>query len=243
MNILTPIKMGQIIPVPNMRKPKQGAQGLPIILDFSVGTSLQGDLTSAFLSGEFDFAQSVYIDNQDSSSTLVLTFPGGGPKGHRIIAQPFSQGYYPCSPSVGDGRFVATSAGGVQVPVTFYNVAMPFVTWGPTTNAVVVPTLQNVAFAPLMLNNGNNQLVAGIGGETVKFYRGIFQVDGAAILTWTDGPGGAVLFTVDLTVPGASATFQATNVPWWNATSVGNDLTLNSNAAVNLYGGFGYAQS
>lgn len=243
MSAITSIPKGNIIPVPNMRVPIQGAQSLPLILDFTNATALQGDLQASFQSGVFDFAQSIFIDNSENTAAVSLVFPGAGPKGQTITAQPFSQGYYPISPAVGDGRFTAATAGGIQIPVTFYNVPMPYFTWGPGTNSVVVPTLANLAFPPLALILGDNQLVAGIGGETVKMYRGMFQVDGAAILKFTDGPGGTVLFAVNLLAAGASVTFQATNVPWFNATSAGNDLTLNSSAAVNLYGAMGYAQS
>lgn len=242
MNALTPIKLGQIIPVPNMRVPKQGAQSLPIILDFTTLSALYGDLRPAFDSGEFDLVQSVFIDNSANSVSTTINFPGAGPKGQNVTAQPFSQGYYPVSPSVGDGRFTASSGGGVAVPIAFYNVPMPYVTWGPGTNAVVVPNLQNLPFDPLALGVGNTQLVPGVGGQTTKLYRGIMSVDGGTILKFTDGPGGTVLFSAYLTA-GGSLTFQASNVPWFNPTTAGNDLTLNSSAAVNLYGAIGYAQS
>lgn len=240
MAIVLPVPKGQIIQVPNMRVPEQGAQALPFNLDFTLGTNLAGDLRNAVDSGELDFIQSIYIDNADNSSSVTVKFPGSR---QRIVAQPFSEGYYACTPAVGDTQFTAQSNGGISVPVIFYNCPMPYVTWGPGTNSVVVPTLQNLAFAPLALNNGNTQLVPGAGGETIRVYRGMWQVDNPAILTFTDGPGGTVLFTVNLPTPGSSLTLNASNVPWWNATSTGNDLTVNSNAAVNLYGGMGYAQS
>ena len=226
-----------------MRKPEQQSQSLPLLLDFTNTAALEGDLASAFQSGVFDFAQSVFIDNLENASELTLNFPGAGPKGQNVTAQPFSQGYYPVSPAVGDGRFTATTSQGIVIPVTFYNVPMPYFTWGPAANAVIVPALQNLAFNPLALILGDNALVAGVGGKTIKVYRGMFQVDNATVLKFTDGPAGTVLMSGTLLTPGSALFFSATNVPWWNATTAGNDLTLNSSAAVNLYGGMGYVQS
>lgn len=235
------IRRGNIIAVPNMRLPEQGAQAVPVTLDFTANTTFDGDLSACFGTGVFDFAQSVFIDNKDNQTTLTLTFPGVGNRGQVIQVQPLTQGYYPISPGMGDGRFTAFTAGGQIIDVIFFNVAMPYFTWGPLPGVLVVPALSSRAFAPLALALGDNQLVAGVGGQTIKAYRGIFGVDNPAILKFTDGPGGTVLFTADLSALG-SLTWQASGVPWIT-TGVGNDLTLNSSAAVNLYGGMGYVQS
>lgn len=241
MNAITPLPRGQIISVPNMRVPSQGAQAAPFVLDFTNVTALDGDLQGSYQTGVFDFVQSVFIDNKDNSSTFSLVFPGAGPKGQTIQAQPNSQGYYPCSPVMGDGRFVASTSQGQLVPIIFYNIPMPYVTWGPVPGVLVVPALTNAALNLTPCIAGDNQLVAGAPLKTVKLYRGMFSVANPTVLKFTDGPAGTLLFAAQLTA-GGSLTFQASGVPWLTGT-VGKDLTLNSSAAVNMYGGYGYVQS
>lgn len=238
MTRLASLPLGQIIPVPNMRVPKQGAQAIPFICDFNIAQTLEGDLRGAFDSGVFDIVQSVFIDNKDNAGTFTLTMPGAGPNGSGVIqAQPYTQGYYPVSPAVGDGRFSVFSGDGEIVPVTFYNVPMPYFVWGPTPGVLIVPSLTNLPVLITPTINGDNQLVAG-GANAIKLYRGVFSVDAPAVLKFTDGPGGALLFATQLTA-GGSLFFQPSGIPWF-VTTPGNDLTVNVSAAVNMYGGFGY---
>lgn len=238
-NPVANIFRGSVVPVPNMRIPDQGAQALPILLDFTNSAALDGNMQSEFDGGEFDFAQSVFIDNSNNSSNLILTLPGIGQRGQAIVAAPYTQGYYPCSPPMGDPRFTAATSLGQQVPIIFYNIPIPYFVWGSNSGG---PGIVNLAFAPLILANGNTQLVAGVAGTTTKLWRGMFEVDAPCILKFTDGPGGAVLWTADLSTLG-SVTFNLGALPWFLTLTKGADLTVNSSAAVNLYGGMGYQQS
>lgn len=128
-------KYSNILTVPNMRVPLQGPQAAAVTLDFAVSTIFNLDLRAAFESGVFDYTQNVYIDNSANASTFTLLCLGTGQDGFSIVAQPQSQGIYPVSIPVGDSRFVATSAGAVEVPVVFYNCPMPIGTWGANTSA------------------------------------------------------------------------------------------------------------
>jgi hypothetical protein len=101
--------------------------------------------------------------------------------------------------------------------------------------------LTNVGFAPTALINGNNVLVAGVAAQTIKMYRGIFNVDAPTNLKFTDGAGGTVLFSAALTA-GGSLTLEPSGAPWF-ITSAGISLVLNSSAAVNMYGGESHVQS
>lgn len=225
---------------PNLAIP-QASMAISSVLDFTAGTVVAVDLTAEYMDGKLDFIQSVFIDNADNSSVIDLTFTGG-PNPQRIRAQANSQGWYPVSWPVGATRLSATTQGGIKVSVMFANFAMPYIAWGPASGVTVVPPLTNVALQPLnFAAPGSQQLVAGVAAQSVKLYRGIFSVDQPTVLKFQDGNGGATLFSAQLTA-GGSLTFQASGINWFN-TSAGNGLYLNSSAACNVYGGFGYVQS
>lgn len=206
---------------------------LPFTLDFTTLGTLNMDLLRHQERGRLKFTQSVYIDNSNNFSGLTLTFVGTG---QVIIAPPLTQGDYPIKIGTGPIRFSAVAAIGQKVSLIFSNMPAQGYLWSTGGNVTIIP------FAPLVLVNGNNQLVPGLAGTTVKLWRGMFEVDGPAILKFTDGPGGALLWSVDLTTLG-SVSFNQQQFPWFATLTKGNDFTLNSNAVVNLYGGFGYQQS
>lgn len=211
--------------------PSQGNREIPITLDFTATGTLSDDLTPEMHQSEIETIQTVYIDNSLNPSPLTIT-----PLDTQatITAQAFSQGIYPII-SRGQFRYKATTAQGIKVQVVFSNTQKSFATW--LVGAAIVSLANNV----IALGVGNTTLVPAVAGQSVKLYRGMFEVDGAAILKFTDGAGGAVLYTANLQAFG-SLNFPETQSAWLK-TSNGNALVINSNAAVNLYGGFGYAQS
>lgn len=226
---------------PNLLQPDQGSQAVAVTLDFSVLAAIRVDMTKELLEGKIDYLQSVYIDNADNSAPVDLTFEGA-PQTQRIRAQAFSQGWYPISWPVGATRLAAASQAGITVKCIFANYAMPYIVWGPPAGVTVTPPLTNLALNALALGAGSDtNLVAGIIGQSIKLYRGIFSVDAPTILKWTDGAAGTVLFTAQLTA-GGSIAFQPSGIAWFATTSP-NNLNLKSSAACNLYGGFGYVQS
>jgi hypothetical protein len=221
--------------------PSKGSRVIPYHLDFTNVAVIQQDITEEILASEIDFIQSIYIDNSLNASTISFRFTGPLTQGYFITAQPFTQGWYPVCVPKGKITFAANTTQGIAIDIQLVNVAMPYFTWGPLPGVLVAPALANKAFKLLPCINGDNQLVAGVLAQTVKFYRGIFSVDNPAVLSFTDGPGGALLFAASLTA-GGSVAFQVSGVPWFVA-SAGNALILNTTAAVNLYGGIGYVQS
>lgn len=216
-----------------------GSLGISYALDFTEGAAINGDLTYEMLDGKIAFLQSIYIDNADNSATMDLILYGA-PVPLRIRAQPYTQGWYPLAYPIGSGRFMARSQAGVVVNAIFSNFMMPYTTWGPADGALVVPATVNVGLSPLALAAGDNVLVAGQPGETVRLYKAMFEPDAAVTFKLTDGPGGAVLFSALLAQNG-SATLQGSGVPW-AATTPGNSLVVNVNDPCNLYGVYGYAQ-
>lgn len=241
MNAIADLTKGSIVPVPNMRVPLQGAQAFPILLDHTANGTLDGDLSNGFYSGVFDYAQSVYIDNRNNASTFKLTFPGLGPNGFVVQAQPYTQGYYPVSMAMGDGRFSSNTTPGIKIAVVFYNVPMPYFTWGPVPGVLVTPALSNLNEVLAIGGAGNTQLVAGVGGKTIKLYRAIISVDANAVLKLTNGPGGALIAPPAPLVPYGSIALQVSGVPWGTCGD-GDDLTMNLDAACNAYVGIGYVQ-
>lgn len=226
---------------PLLAKSKTGSESICVPLDFTATAAITVDIAQELAQGKLAMAQSVYIDNADNSVAcdLVLT---GAPRPIRIRAQANSQGWYPLPWPVGSGQLVAKSNAGAVIDIIIANYPMPYLTWGPASGVLVTPPLTNSALNAVALGAGSNtQLVAGVGGQTIKLYRGIFNVDAPTILKWTSGAGGTVLFTATLTA-GGSMTFSVSGVPWFN-TAIANDLTLNSSAACNLFGGFGFVQS
>src|SRR5262249_54912958 len=146
------------------------------------------DLGPLFRAGEFDYVQSVFIDNKNNASTFSITFPGCPPAGHTIQAQPFTQGYYPVSPPVGDGRFYATAPNGQNVPVVFYNVPMPYVTWGPTPGVLVVPATVDIPIELAPAIAGDNVIVAAVALQKVRAYRLIINAVAPTNLKFWSGP-------------------------------------------------------
>ena len=225
---------------PSLAQPLAGSMAIAQRLDFTASGRLNIDLSNEVIDGKLDFIQTIYIDNADNTAALDILFTGG-PRPQRIRAQPYSQGFYAVTWPKGMARLTATTAQGIFVDVIYYNCPMPYVVWGPKDGALSVPSLTTKANNAVALGIGNTQLVAGILGETIRLYLGSFSVNNPAVLKWTDGPGGTVLFTAQLTA-GGSMFFSGSGVPWF-ATTPGNDLTLNSDSAVTLYGGFGYVQN
>jgi hypothetical protein len=84
-------------------------------------TDLVYDFIEQGLMGLIDNLQSVYIDN-DTPAKIILQVKGGTQ--HRIIARPYSQGWYPLA--MHDGATIAFQASQAVGPVAFLfaNVAI-----------------------------------------------------------------------------------------------------------------------
>lgn len=227
--------------IDNMLLPRGvGHVAMPVAIDFTNVDTVYQDFAQEQTGGVIDIVQTVWIDNADNPSTLTLSFPGGNPD-FRIVALPYSQGNYAVTSPHGVLRLKAVTTPGQKVNLTFYNVALPLFVNVSTPGVLVTPALVNANLDLEPAAAGDNILVAGVLGETVKLYRGIFTVQGTTLLKFTDGLAGTALFSARISA-GGSLTFQASGVPWV-VTTAGNGLVLNSSAAVNIYGGYGTAQS
>lgn len=216
--------------------PRQGNRELPITFDFSNASVLFDDLYPEQQASQIETIQSVYIDNSTNAAEFDLIINDT----QKIAAQPFTQGVYPVMQQ-GACRVKALTSQGVKVPCIFSNTAKDYAAWGPVPGVSVVPPLTNRNFdvEPLIL--GDNVVVAAVGGQQVKLFRGIFSFGGGAVIKFTDGPGGTVLGSFFVTA-GGSITFQPSGIPWF-VTSAGNALIMNASAAVNGFGTFGFQQN
>lgn len=227
----------------NMHAPAQGSKALSYTLDFSTVGKIAEDVFQEMAAAGIEFLQSVFIDNSQNSANFTLTtYIGDTAIG--LVAQAFSQGYYPVLIDVGTARFVAATSQGIKIPIAFLNVPMPYFTWGPVPGVTVTPALTNIPinFAPLAV--GDNQLVAGIAAETIKAYRLLLVFGGGANIQFFTGPSAdnePLTGVMDM-FAGGSIMLQASGIPWLT-TDTADQLTLNSSAGVNCGGMLGYVQS
>jgi hypothetical protein len=221
----------------NQAFPSQGNRELPVVLDFTSTALIADTLFQEMSASQIEMVQSVYIDNSKNAAPLTLIFQDTL---QNITAPPFSQGIYPVI-SAGKINYTAATVQGIKLQIIFSNTEKNYAVWFVQQDEIPALGLINEGITPVALAVGDNVLVAAVAAESVKLYRGMFEVDGNTILKWTDGAGGAVLFSASLSALGSS-NFPIADTPWMQ-TSKGNALILNSSAVANLYGGFGYVQS
>ena len=226
-----------------LTQPEEGRKNIPILLDFTNAGLLAGDLEQEMTSGNFGNLQCVWIDNSQNASNFNLTVIGYGVKGHTITVQPFYQGYYPLT-TEGPLYFSAATAQGQKVPIEFMNHPMPYVAWGPTPGITVTPTLTNTALELAPAAAGDNIVVAGVLGQTVKLYRLILvAAQPTNVKFWSGAAAGNKPLSGTMTLTtGGSITLQPSGIPWFT-TQAGDGLNIASSAGVNIGGQLGFVQS
>jgi hypothetical protein len=215
---------------------------LPLRLDFTTMGLVAYDLLETLQAGEMNFIQSVFIDNIDNAAPLILTVISNAPPFQRIVAQPYTQGWYPITFPLNSAQFTAQTSEGQTVDVIFCNHAMPYFTYGAVPGVLIVPPLTNPVVNYAAAGPSDHVLVAGALGKTTKLYRAIINIDAPTTLTITDGAGGAVLIGPFFLTTGGSFTLAPSGIPWLTG-SVNTDLVLHATAAANVGGGIGYVQS
>lgn len=235
---MTAIEKFQVV---NGHSPAHGSRALFAPFDFAGVTSIGFNFYQELTDGNMDFVQSMFIDNSLNTAEFQIIFDGTR---HKIVAQPYSQGIYPVICAQGKLTGVASSGGGVRVPVYFHNVPQPFYTSGPIDGVLVTPTLLNGAidFEPLVV--GDNDIVPASVGASVNLYRMMLSVAGATVVKFWNGPSGdgnPLSGPISL-FAGGSITMPVSGVPWWQTTP-GKGLIMTSSAAVNAGGMKGYTYS
>lgn len=91
-------------------------------------------------------------------------------------------------------------------------------------------------------SSGDNTLLAGTGGQTIRVFR-LFLVAAAAVnIKFRDGTAGTDLTGAMSLGPGGSVTLDFDGEPWFK-TSVANAFVLNLSGAVQVSGRFYYTKS
>jgi hypothetical protein len=123
-----PINFGKITPV------AEGPRGFTVVFDFTGAPGTQSvnlDNSSMGISS----VQSVFIDNSNNASSMLLTVNGTNQK---INMPPLSQGFMPVLLSGDTGVSVAvTTAGTVPIPIQFLNVQHDGLIWSAQGNVIV----------------------------------------------------------------------------------------------------------
>lgn len=226
-----------------LTQPEEGRRSIPIVLDFTNVAVVAGDLEQEMTSGYFGNVQCVWIDNSQNAGTFTLKAIGYGPLGHTVQVQPFTQGYYPLT-SEGPLYYSAATAQGQKIPIEFLNHPMPYLQWGPTPGITVVPPLTNSVLELAPAAAGDNIVVAGVLGQTVKLYRAIIVVAQATNLKFWSGAaaGNKPLSGTLVMTAGGSITLQPSGIPWFT-TQAGDGLNIASSNGVNIGGQLGFVQS
>lgn len=110
----------------NQMLPPSGPKFLPLRMDFTSGNTLAFDLSTLQDRGFISQIQTLYADNSNNGSPLVLTF--GTPGAQNITVPAGFQGYYPVL--FPDHTLSAFSAGAVAVNISLINVPIPPTHWG-----------------------------------------------------------------------------------------------------------------
>jgi hypothetical protein len=116
----------QIIPAQNqLIAGAKGPLAVRLFLDFSAQTQYVLDLQNMQGNNQFDLCQTLYIDNADGGSAVLITIPGSG---QRITAKSGFQGYVNviCPNPI---KMIFDCAGGSPVTVFLINVAIPGAIW------------------------------------------------------------------------------------------------------------------
>jgi hypothetical protein len=113
--------------IANLRHPTQGAKAIQRNMDFTATEVINDDLLTDIMNGHIDFIQSIKIDNSQSDVAFSITFFGIGVAGDTIIAGPNQQLIYPVFVPIGENvRYQASSTSGLKIPVTMFNIPLPY---------------------------------------------------------------------------------------------------------------------
>lgn len=90
--------------------------------------------------------------------------------------------------------------------------------------------------------SGDNTLIAGLGGQTIRVFKMFFVCDSAVDLYFRDGTAGTALTGTMKMGPGGAFTLDLDDDPWF-VTSASNAFVVNLSAAVGIRGRIYYTQS
>lgn len=139
--------------------------------------------------------------------------------------------------------------GGTAVPISAASLPLPTgasqdstLTGGTAKFGFAEPTTAGLSRAAISISSsGDNTIIAGVGGQTIRIFRIFFVVSGAVSVTIKDGAGtsltGAMAFLAN-----GGLVLDFTNEPWF-VTSTANAFIINLGTAVQTSGAVYYTQS
>lgn len=111
--------------VANQTIPGDTPKSLQLYLDFSAGSSFQLGLLLQQQMARIGAIQTIFVDNKDTDSAMILTFTGSG---QNIKCKGRTQGYYNVlAVSPVDVNIASTS--GILQLIHFLNIPVPGVVW------------------------------------------------------------------------------------------------------------------
>lgn len=197
--------------------PKIGARSLALILDFTQGQNVGlNQQIDPSLNG-LDTVQTIFIDNSNSNTATIINLQGVNEK---IVAPPYSQGFFPIL-FTGLNLIAACQSGGnVLVPIQLINVQLQLQIWSVTTPGAIQGTVAvsgTVITAPKpgaftdrsgqVASAGVSQLLVGANGSRQRM---LIQNPGSA-----NGQ-----------FPGAGTTIETLYINFTNAAGVDNGTSI-----------------
>lgn len=116
----------QILPIQNqLIAGKKGGLAVRLFLDFSAQPEFVVDLQQIQSTARFDLCQTIYVDNADGGSAVIITIPSSG---FRVVVKAGEQGFFQviCPNPI---KIVFDCAGGNPVTVFLINTAIPGAIW------------------------------------------------------------------------------------------------------------------
>lgn len=118
----------QVFPIQNMVQTTKGPLAVRLFMDFGAQPEYDLDLQAIQAKNQFDFCQTLFIDNSAGGSAVTVTIGAKGVPVQTIVAKAGSQGYYQvvCPNPI---LMQFTSAGGAPCTVLLIDVAIPGAVW------------------------------------------------------------------------------------------------------------------
>lgn len=143
-----------------------GRQAIHVLIDFSLGTTYQLDLSQIQSQAKLDSVQTLYVDNSANTGTITITMEGVTQQS--IILPPNSQGYFPVLQGNPPVLNFTVASGAPVVNIQLMNFFLPPVIWGTlaTGGSFVDVTLAGILInnqVPVITNPNNVALADGSG--------------------------------------------------------------------------------
>lgn len=143
-------------PVPTGTDPCEGRKAIHVLVDFSLGSQFNLDLSQIQSQGAFASAQTLYIDNADNAGELTVTM---GLTLQRVVVPANSQMYIPILQANPPVLQIVADGGTPVINFHILNFFVPPYVWYPGGIAVEDLTLESVISNGAVNTNTQAQVV------------------------------------------------------------------------------------